>query len=308
MKSFTPILIMTLNRFIHFKRCIESLKRCEFANNTDLFIALDYPSTESHFTGFKQISEYIETIDGFKSVNLIKRTQNYGSAMNAFAAISSILELYDQLIFSEDDNEFARDFLTFINQGLETYKDRKDIFSISGYNSPISMPEFYKKDVYLRIGFTAWGVGIWKDKWAKVDWTMNEFNTFVDDKTKMEKFAKISEQAVPHLIYIRETQAKLGDGIIAVHLFNSNMFSIYPVISRVRNHGHDGSGEHAGVTDRYTNQAINEKEEEAIFPRDIQPDYKLMQYVHKQFNFSWIERIKQKIPSQLKSKIKWIVK
>ena len=38
-----PILIPTLCRYEHFVKCIQSLKENTLANESDLFIALDYP-------------------------------------------------------------------------------------------------------------------------------------------------------------------------------------------------------------------------------------------------------------------------
>ena len=46
--NYTPILIPTLNRYNHLKRCVESLAKCTHADKTDLYIALDYPLKEEN--------------------------------------------------------------------------------------------------------------------------------------------------------------------------------------------------------------------------------------------------------------------
>ncbi len=172
MDNFAPVLIPTLNRHVHFKRCVESLARCTHAEKTDLFIALDYPLTESHWDGYNLIVKYLPEIKGFKSISIIKRDKNFGARENIIDARKMIFETYDRIILSEDDNEFSYDFLNFVNQGLEVYEDRNDIFAINGYNYPIVVPKNYDNNVYLWQGYSAWGCGIWKKKWGKVDWSL----------------------------------------------------------------------------------------------------------------------------------------
>ena len=61
MKNFAPVLIPTLNRFNHFKSCLDSLRKCTYSDQTDLFIALDYPLKENHFEGYYKILNYLNT-------------------------------------------------------------------------------------------------------------------------------------------------------------------------------------------------------------------------------------------------------
>ena len=136
-KKFAPVLIITLNRDEHFINCVNSLSACMHADKTDLYIALDYPSKENHWEGYNKILEYLPTITGFNSVNVIRREHNYGIEKNYFDAVDFVFEKYDRLIFSEDDNLFSDDFLNFMSSSLDVYKDRADVFSVSGYNYPI---------------------------------------------------------------------------------------------------------------------------------------------------------------------------
>ena len=80
--NYAPILIPTLNRYNHLKRCVESLAKCTHADKTDLFIALDYPLKEEHWEGYRQIKEYVSSIEGFNKVIIIQRDHNYGPVEN----------------------------------------------------------------------------------------------------------------------------------------------------------------------------------------------------------------------------------
>ena len=55
---YAPVLIPTLCRYEHFKRCIESLSACTGAEHTDVYIGLDYPAKESHRAGYEQIKNF----------------------------------------------------------------------------------------------------------------------------------------------------------------------------------------------------------------------------------------------------------
>ena len=99
--QFAPVLIPTLNRYDHFRRCVESLSKCTHADKTDLHIALDYPANDSHWDGYNKIKEYLNEVSGFKSVNIIQRDQNYGSIQNIKDAREQVFQRYDRIILSE---------------------------------------------------------------------------------------------------------------------------------------------------------------------------------------------------------------
>ena len=57
--TYAPVVIPTLCRFEHFKRCVDSLSRCIHANQTELIIGLDYPHKESHVESHSKILDYL---------------------------------------------------------------------------------------------------------------------------------------------------------------------------------------------------------------------------------------------------------
>lgn len=305
MKTLAPVLIPTLNRYTHFKTCIESLLNCTNASNTDLFIALDFPLKDCHFEGYNQIKSYLTTINGFKSINIIEREKNLGPINNFFESINYVLERYDRFIFSEDDNVFSPDFLDFINQGLEVYKDRKDIISITGYQYPVILPKNYKQDVYLFSGFSAWGYGTWKDKWNNIDWNIDELRIFLNNKTLANKL--LSKNLIKGLDLIVKTGKITGDTYIAYYQSKKNMYSVFPVISRVRNNGHDGTGIHGGDNPKarkiYLNQPMSDGTQKFDFPVDIMPDETVIHSLRKHFNPPLIRKLINN-PDVLLKKIK----
>ncbi len=259
MYSHAPILIITLNRYEHLKRCIESLSACRDSENADLFIALDYPLNESHWEGYKQIENYLTTIKGFKSIYIIKRDINLGSSNNFFDALKTIFAKYDKLIFTEDDIVFSPNFLDYTNKGLNLFKDDPNIFAICGYNYPIRMPADYDGNFYKWKGFSAWGCGIWKDKFEKVCFKTERITEFLSRPWNVIKLVKYADHYLPALLDISKTNHITVDTVICMHLIKNNMNCIFPINSKTRNCGYDGSGEHCKVIlyDKYSTQIID---------------------------------------------------
>ena len=46
--NFAPIIIPTLNRCDHLKACLESLNNNHNAENTEVFVSVDYPPSEKY--------------------------------------------------------------------------------------------------------------------------------------------------------------------------------------------------------------------------------------------------------------------
>jgi len=298
MNNFAPVLIPTLNRHVHFKRCVESLSACTHADKTDLFIFLDFPLKDTHWKGYEHIKDYLPDIKGFKTVNVIKREKNYGAVDNFFKSIEYVFERYDKLIFSEDDNIFSPDFLTFVNKGLEVYQGREDIFSVSGYEYPVTIPRNYHKDIYIWQGFSAWGVGIWKGKWEKIKWNREDMiktiRTILKNYKNVYKHHQISNRYISSKLNMVKKNMPVVDGYISLYLFLNQMYSVFPTISRVRNTGHDGSGENCGYMENniYNNQSIYNGFNIYEMPYAISPDKEINKLLYQHFKRPFKSKIK----------------
>lgn len=256
-RTFSPVLIGTLNRFEHFKRCVESLKVCKEAINTEVFIALDYPPADKYRAGYEKIKSYINRdMVGFKAIKVIERKVNMGARMNFMSARDLIFRDYDRIIVSEDDNEFSPDFLNYINQGLDVYEDRTDILAVCGYIYPVKF-KTSPDDFFLYQGFSAWGYGIWRHKFYQISFDVNDLKSRFESKELRNKIS--SKNVVEHLKSVIKSGYITNDTCICFHQYIHDMKSVFPRISRVRNHGHDGSGLHCGRTegiDVYAHQVI----------------------------------------------------
>lgn len=241
--ELAPVIIPTLCRFEHFKRCVESLSRCTDADKTELYIGLDYPSKESHWKGYNQIKDYINTITGFKEVVVIRHEKNVGSAGNTRALKELIKNKYDRYIYSDDDEEFSPNFLQYINTCLNKYRDDENVMAICSYNIPLSDNEMllsrYEKNAYPMHGYNAHAVGLWFNKRPQgitKDQLLKSFKLAYKAIWCNHAFA------VRNAMLLRDKASQLPDVGRELFCVYNKKYCIFPTISKVRNWGFDGSG------------------------------------------------------------------
>jgi hypothetical protein len=203
----------------------------------------------------KLIKKYISTIEGFKSVELFERGENYGALKNSKAARDEIFTNHESLIRTEDDNIFSPYFLSYMNSGLDYFKYDKSIFSICGYLEPIISGA---EHAFLRQGFTSNGFGIWKEKYLNMESSQLSIK---DEDLSFLNFNKMIKamgyHVVSGMIYSEKMDYKLMDYYICYYLYKSSMQCVFPKKTLVRNIGQDGSGLHSGINDKLQRQSIH---------------------------------------------------
>ncbi|CAG0963828.1 hypothetical protein ARNL5_01130 [Anaerolineae bacterium] len=253
--DYAPIVISVYDRLEHLRACLDSLRNSDLSRQSDLHIVSDAAHITAHEDRIAQVRNYIGQITGFRRIVPVFRDKNLGSFQSTKNAFDEILEQYGKLIFLEDDNVVAPNFLRFLNDGLTFYQNDPRVFSISGYNYPVNIPASYRHDVYLWQGFTAWGVGLWADRWREVTWSYAGVEQLTGRRKR--ELDRISEHLYRHLAYYAAQNKLIIDVIVSYHLFRHQKYSIFPVLSKVRNIGTDGTGEHSRISDRYTKQALD---------------------------------------------------
>ena len=274
--NYAPILIPTLNRDSHLRQCIESLKNNPSAKYTDLYVSVDYPPSEKYMEGYKKVLEYLDKeITGFKNVFLYFQEYNLGPTNNALFLQKKVLEKYEQYIFTEDDNIFSPNFLEYMNQCLEKYKDDEMIFAIGGYSYPIHWSD--DKDVIIKqsMNFPAWGYGTWKEKYDKEkEFSRTEIFEYLKNFHNAKLFYKNNRTLFNHAVYIASGKHYLAlldngelrhiDAVKGIYMFINRKYMILPALSKVRNIGHDGSGQNCKESSKneHTSDCYNFVEQE----------------------------------------------
>lgn len=260
--TFAPVIIPTLCRYNHLKRLLDSLAANKYADQTEVYIAVDYPAKESHRDGYLKICSMLETTEyPFKKLHVIKRKRNFGlgPSGNYYTLLQMIESKYDRYITSEDDNEFAPAFLEYVNLNLEKYIDRPDIFCVCGYQFKDLNIKTDATQLLMPV-FNAWGCGFWTSKRRDYNLFTTEqgIKKLIEDKKVENYFSKHLKIAYINLLECYKKKKLLGDVIISSYLIHKDMRCVFPKTSLVRNWGWDGSGTNCiGTSNGYSTQVID---------------------------------------------------
>ena len=149
---YAPVVIFTYNRKQHTENLIESLKKCETIQETEVFIFSDGNKSEKDYSKVSEVREYLDSLQNekwCKSLFINKAPKNRGLALSIISGVSEIIEKYGRVIVLEDDLVVAEGFLEYMNQALDYYESNEKIWSISGFTSAIPMLENSLDDVYF---------------------------------------------------------------------------------------------------------------------------------------------------------------
>ena len=274
--GYAPIIIPTLNRYEHLKRCVESLSANTGADKTELIIGLDYPPSEKYIDGYNKVKEYVTSIKGFKKVTVLTTEVN----LNAYGNFNRLIDYvknegYETYVFTEDDNEFSPSFLSYCNWALDYFKNDKSILFICGYNlvyTPHIVNNLYK----YNHAFCAWGVATWMDR-RRREQEVSDFGKmkeYVDamsiwDMFNAKKKSKVS--LASSLLYMIKNHYVLMDTATQA-IPDKYRWCVFPKLSMVRNYGHDGSGVHSGSLESYQRQINLPIDESTVFEPHIEGD------------------------------------
>jgi len=276
MKNIAPVCISTYTRIEHLKKTVKALSENKYASDVDLFVFSDgaRPGDEDK-VGL--VRGYLSKVTGFRSVNIIERESN-NRVYNNRNGLSEILNKYGRCVFLEDDIVTAPGFIEYMNSALDKYENNSGVMSITGYCPPIPIPSEYSHDVFALNRFCSWGFAIWKDRYDMIRYLDGDDFNSIDIK-------KISEFGEDIYSMVRSDFLGNIDALDVKAMFcqyKESKATIYPRHSLVQNIGHDGSGIHCGITDRFKHEFLWNKIDDFVFPDDVMIDKGI---VDSNFNF-----------------------
>lgn len=285
-----PVLVLTCNRWAHLKRLLDGLQVCPLAEKTHLYVALDAAFSDLVAPQTKEIARYVRTLKGFSGVTLWEQKTNIGRICNYNQAIDKVFELHDRVIFLEDDNIVASNFLIFMNSAMESFSSDPRCFSVSGYTFQPSKEADPKADFYRAPYFSAWGSGLFRDRYLRANelvkfygtkpskYFFSPLNYVKARKLDPRLFAMYNEGIMSGKIY--------GDVLTRLHIIKNNFYSIFPATTKVINQGFDGTGVHCGVLEKPFHEFF-EKENQITFCFALNPT---ADTYYQQQNCKWFSR------------------
>jgi len=245
----SPVVLFAYNRPDALKGAIASLRSSRLAPETDLYLFVDGPKGEEDAAKQQKIHEVVEGLQGFNRVQIRFSETHRGLADSVISGVSEVLERSDRVIVLEDDLKVTPDFLEWMNAALDKYAASGEVFSVCGYSNRVRMPEGYRFDGYFGPRNASWGWGVWKDRWASVDWNPSP--------SSMERNRHAFNRWGGSDCYsmLKAWSEKRNDSWAIRFNFSEflqNRLSFFPVMSHVDpTGGFDGSGTHCGRYSRF---------------------------------------------------------
>jgi len=254
--KYAPFVVPTLCRSEHFIRMIESLKRNSWACYTDVVVSVDYPLSEQDRKGWQEICDYLDRGDfsAFKQMIVFKQTKNLGVGGNINYLNNYIIQNYDRWIRCDDDCEFSPNFLEYMDKCLDWFEDDEDVVAVTGYSYPIDWSVSEGATcMKQQFNVASWGLGYWVKKHESAAKYIRSGKMLDDAEMvirtgrhkKMSKrcYVQYFNQVVNNR---RGTVKALLTGVtdisLRAYLACQDKYCISPVLSKVKNHGFDGSG------------------------------------------------------------------
>lgn len=230
-----PICLFTYNRLLETKKTISALRDNYLAADSDLYIFSDGYKDGKSKQKVEDVRNYLRTIDGFKSISLIESRENKGLANSIISGVTGIVKKHGKVIVVEDDLITSANFLDFMNQALNYYKEKQKVFSIAGYSVKVNLPENYNSDVFLRGRPTSWGWATWNDRWSSIDWKLDD-RAFLD-RSNVEMLKKHGSDLFPMLLDCVNGKNDSWAIRFAYSQIIKSKYTVSPVISKIRNIG-----------------------------------------------------------------------
>lgn len=273
--KLAPIIIFAFNRPDALKNTVTSLLQNEEAKESELFVFVD--GARSQKEGEKEkvqaVQEYVKTITGFKRLTYAFSEENKGLGKSIIGGVTQIINQYGTAIVLEDDLTFTKNFLSFMNQGLNLYEKEEKVFSVCGYTNKVKVPDKYKDDAYFCTRSSSWGWGTWADRWNSVDWELNNFETFSKHAASFNRWGGTDCWKMLNDWHIGKNHSWAIRFCFAQYL--QNKLSLFPVVSKINNEGFDGNGTNCKSWSRFKFELDTTEKKTFSFPTIVEMNKKL---------------------------------
>lgn len=303
MDNLAPIVLFVYNRPDHTRLTLEALAKNTLANKSELYIYSDAAKNEKGVNKVLETRTYIESLRDkilFKSVTIIKAQKNKGLANSVIYGVSEIINRYGKVIVVEDDLVTTTDFLSYMNEALDFYREDSSIWSISGYSFKMKTPESYSHDIFYSYRASSWGYATWADRWNTVDWYVKDYDDFKNNRYKRRKMNR-GGRDMARMLDLQMT-GKIDSWAIrwCYEQSKQDKYTVYPIYSRVKNIGLDGSGTHSKQNKKNTrwDSLLNTSERNVVFEY-LSIDKRIMRVFKKRYGT---------VTSSILGKVKRVIK
>lgn len=242
------IVVFAYNRSRHLSEVLAGLKKNQGVKK--IYIFQDGLKCEDHRLEWEKTKAVIEATDWCEKDYRLS-PYNKGLACSLVDGINAAFEENDAIIVLEDDCVPTANFISFMRQCFEKYRDDKRVYCVSGYSWPIQL-EKSEWDIYGCGRISSLGWGTWKDRWDDAYHRDYELARKAKQDRILSKrlalWGKDLENTLMGNIYGNTDSWAV---FWALEVILHDGICINPYKSLIKNIGMDGSGVHSPITDEY---------------------------------------------------------
>ena len=261
-------MLFAYNRKGTLQQTVESLLQNEESAESDLYVYVDGPRTsvDGDEVKVREVCDYVRQIQGFRTVHVNESETNRGLGPSIIRGVTEIISRYGRAIVLEDDLVCTSNFLSYMNEALDTLEQNSKVFSVCGYSNAIRKPKDYPYDYYYCPRASSWGWGTWKDRWESVDWNLDDWNEVKAGRRAFNRWG--GSDCFGMLQNWKEGKNQSWAIRFCYSQFVQDKVSLFPVYSKIGNNGFDGNGTNCRKWSRFRCETDGVCSKEYVFPKN----------------------------------------
>jgi hypothetical protein len=246
---YSPVAFFVYKRPAHTIRVLEKLANNMLANQSDLIVFSDAAKEKEDRDAVDEVRKIVKKAKGFKSVEVIERSQNKGLADSIIDGVSEIMNKHKKIIVLEDDLLTSPFFLKYMNAALDLYEEETEVISIHGYLYPLlgMVP-----NTFFIKGADCWGWGTWQRGWNLFERDSSKLLTEIKKRNLIHDFDMDGWVNNVRMLK-KQNKGKINSWAIRWHAsaYLQNKLTLYPGKSLIKNIGFDISATHTTDNDYF---------------------------------------------------------
>jgi hypothetical protein len=247
--QYSPVALFVYKRPVHTIRVLEKLANNMLANQSDLIVFSDAAKEKEDRDAVNEVRKIVKNAKGFRSVEVIERSENKGLAGSIIEGVSEIINKHKKIIVLEDDLLTSPFFLKYINTALDLYEEETDVISVHGYLYPLKVRV---PDTFFIRGADCWGWGTWQRGWKLFEKDTSKL--LIEIKKRNLKHDFDMGGCVNNMRMLRkQSNGKINSWAIRWHAsaYLQNKLTLYPGKSLINNIGFGPSSTHTTDNDYF---------------------------------------------------------
>ncbi len=235
----TIIGVFCYKRAGKLKASMEALLKNPECASMDIIFFADGFKGEKDKQGVLETRAYIDTLTGFKNVYKHYRDKNFSTGPNFHTGLTYLSNNYDRFIIVEDDLVVTPNYIKYLLDGLDFYKNEKSVFCVTGFCFPIQIKN-YPYDSIIANRFCSYGWASWSDRVKNVVWDKQGLSHIIQTSANFK--SRLNKEGMDlYRMVEKEINGTIStwDIQMQVHVSEHQYKVVYPIISKGTNIGFD---------------------------------------------------------------------